>query len=101
MRRRQVLFTEVARDQVRAAKIWWAENTLPLEMFADEIEQAITFLAWLPGAGSLYPQAKVAGLRRIYLRRLSSHFYYTFARDAVTIRAFWHARRGRGPILPT
>jgi hypothetical protein len=91
----------VAREQIRAAKTWWAENNLPLEILADEIEQAITFLAWLPGAGSLYPQAKIAGLRRLYLRRLSSHFYYTFTRDAVTIRAFWHAKRGRAPILLT
>lgn len=101
MRRRQVLFTEVARDQLRAAKIWWAENDLSLEILAGEIEQATTFLAWLPGAGSLYPQAKIAGLRRLYLRRISSHLYYTFTRDAVTIRAFWHAKRGHGPILPT
>lgn len=101
MTRRQVVFAEVARDQLRAAKIWWVENDLPVQILADEIEQAITFLAWLPGAGSLYPQAKIAGLRRLYLRRISSHFYYTFTRDVVTVRAFWHAKRGHGPFLPS
>jgi len=60
------------------------------------MEQAITLFAWLPGAGSLYSQARIAGLRRLYIRRLSSHIYYTFTPDTVTIRAFWHAKRGHG-----
>jgi hypothetical protein len=49
--------------------------------------------------GPRYPQARIAGLRRLYLRRTSSHLYYTFTQDAVTIRAFWHAKRGHGPFL--
>jgi plasmid stabilization system protein ParE len=96
---RRVVFAEVARDQLRAAKTWWIENDRPVEVFADEIEQAVRFLAWMPGAGTLYPQARIAGLRRLYLRRASSHLYYTFKPGAVTIRAFWHAKRGHGPTL--
>jgi len=49
----------------------------------------------------LYPHAKIAGLRRIYLRRISSHLYYTFTRNAVTVCAFWHAKRGHGPVFPS
>jgi len=62
------------------------------EILADEIEQTVRFLAWMPGAGTLYPQARIAGLRRLYVRRASSHLYYTFTPGAVTIRAFWHAK---------
>ena len=98
MRRRKVVFTQRSRDQLRAAKIWWIDNDQPVGILADEIEQAVSLLALMPGAGSLYPQAKIAGLRRLYLRRVSSHLYYTFTRDAVTIRAFWHAKRGHGPF---
>ena len=101
MRRRQAVFAEVARDQLRTAKIWWVENDLPVQILADEIEQAINVLALLPGAGSPYPQAKIAGLRHLYLRRVSSHLYYTFTRDVVTVPAFWHAKRGRSPFLPS
>ena len=99
MKRRRVLFTETARDQVRAAKIWWIENNFPVGILADEIEEAIAFLSLLPGAGSLYSDAHVPGLRRLYLRRISSHLYYTFTDNEVMIRAFWHARRGQGPHL--
>jgi hypothetical protein len=53
----------------------------------------------MPGAGTLYPQAKIAGLRRLYLRRVSYHLYYTFTQDVVTVRAFWHAKRGHGPAF--
>lgn len=98
MRRRQVVFTQGTRDQLRAARNWWVDNDRPVEILADEIEQAVSFFALLPGAGTLYFQAKIAGLRRLYLRRLSSHLYYTFTQDAVTIRAFWHAKRGSGPF---
>jgi len=98
VRRRKVVFTQGSRNQLRAARIWWVDNDRPVGVLADEIEQALSFLALLPGAGTPYPQAKIAGLRRLYLRRLSSHLYYTFTQDAVTIRAFWHAKRGRGPF---
>jgi len=82
VKRRHVLFVERARDQVLAAKSWWVESNLPVEILADEIEQAIAFLSWLPGAGSSYANAGVPGLRRLYLRRISSHLYYTFTHDA-------------------
>lgn len=52
----------------------------------------------MPGAGTLYPEARIAALRRLYLRSTSSHLYYTFDRDVVVILAFWHARRGSGPF---
>ena len=98
MKPRTVLFADIARGQLRAAKTWWIDNDRPLETLVDEIEQAIRFLAWMPGAGTLYPQTRITGLRRLYLRRTSSHLYYTFTQDAVMIRAFWHARRGYGPF---
>jgi plasmid stabilization system protein ParE len=99
VRRREVVFTQRSRDQLRAAKTWWIHNERSVGILADEIEQAVDFLALLPGAGTPYPQAKIAGLRRLYLRRVSSHLYYTFNRDTVTIRAFWHAKRGHGPFF--
>lgn len=62
------------------------------------LEEAIRILAFLPGAGTTYPQADVAGLRRIYLRKVACHIYYTFDEQDVIVRAFWGARRGRGPF---
>jgi plasmid stabilization system protein ParE len=96
--RRTVVLASTARDQLLAAKAWWVENQRPVAIFVDEIENAIHRLAWMPGAGTLYSAAGVDGLRRLYLRRTSSHANYTFTRDTVTIHAFWHARRGYGPF---
>ena len=59
----------------------------------------MNLLAALPGVGAPYPQAMVAGLRRIYLRKIDCHLYYTFDDEDVIIRALWGARRGRGPVI--
>jgi hypothetical protein len=38
-------------------------------------------------------------LRRLYIRKLGCHLYYTFDEDDVIIRALWGARRKRGPTF--
>ena len=68
-------------------------------MFIEELEHALQIITALPGAGTLYAQSPVPGVRRIYLRRVVAHLYYTFADDEVIIRALWGARRERGPRL--
>lgn len=68
-------------------------------MFAEELEQALRIVAMLPGAGTAYGPSPVPGVRRIYLRRVALHLYYSFDGDRVLIRALWGARRERGPEL--
>ena len=68
-------------------------------MFVSEFEQALRVLALLPGSGTPYPQAGVAGLRRIYVRKIACHIYYTFDEHEVIVRALWGALRGHGPEL--
>jgi plasmid stabilization system protein ParE len=95
---RRVRFTATAQGHVRREKLWWLENRTHTEVFSSELEEAIRILAFLPGAGTPYPEAGVAGLRRIYLRKVACHIYYTFDEQEVIVRAFWGARRGRGPF---
>ena len=99
MNPRRVRFTATARRHVRREKEWWLENRIHADVFATEFEEALRILAWLPGAGTSYTQAPVAGLRRIYVRKLACHLYYTFDEQEVIVRAFWGARRRRGPRL--
>ncbi len=66
-------------------------------LFATEIEDAIRTVAALPGAGTAYPHSATPGLRRIYLRKIACHLYYTFDQDEVVVRALWGAKRERGP----
>jgi plasmid stabilization system protein ParE len=99
LRQRRVRFTATAREHVRREKLWWLENRSHTDIFAAEFEEALRILALLPGAGTSYPQADVAGLRRIYLRKVACHIYYTFDEQEVIVRALWGAHRGSGPFI--
>lgn len=97
MTRRWVRFTATARGHVRLLKQWWQANSVRPEILHDDLEQAIKILSAFPDIGSPYPSAPIAGVRRFYLERLTSHLYYTFDERELVIRALWHARRGSGP----
>ena len=99
MTRRRVRFTVTARGQIRREKSWWIQNRIHTEVFAAEFEEAVKILAILPGAGTSYPDADVDGLRRVYLRRIACHLYYTFDDQEVRVRALWSARRSHGPFI--
>lgn len=99
MKPRRVRFTATAQEHVRHEKAWWIENRIHTEVFATELEEAVRIVAVLPGAGTVYHYADVAGLRRIYLRKVACHIYYTFDEDEVIVRALWGARRDRGPVI--
>ena len=76
-----------------------ARNRIHADVFVTEFEEALRILTWLPGAGTLYPQAGVADVRPIYVRKVACHLYYTFDEQEVIVRALWGARRRRGPRL--
>jgi len=99
LKNRRIRFTATAQEHVRREKAWWLANRDNTGVFAEELEQALKIVATLPGAGNPYAQAPVPGVRRIYLRRVVAHLYYTFDDDEVIIRALWGARRERGPRI--
>lgn len=99
MKQRRVRFTATAQEQVRREKAWWVENRIRTEIFGIELEEGLRILAFLPGAGTSYPDADVVGLRRIYLRRIACHLYYTFDDQEVVVRALWGARRRERPVM--
>jgi plasmid stabilization system protein ParE len=96
---RRVRFTATARRHIEREHTWWLENRDYRERFATELEQAIDLVAVLPGAGTPYTQANLPGLRRLYVRLLGCHLYYTFDERDVIVRALWGARRDRGPTV--
>lgn len=99
MKKRLVRFTATAQQHVAREKAWWLAHRDYVEIFAEELEQAIDVIALLPGAGADYVPSPVPGVRRVYLRRVDLHLYYTFDEREVTVRALWGARRGHGPDL--
>jgi plasmid stabilization system protein ParE len=99
LRLRRVRFTEGARAHIAEEKLWWARNRDHMEVFREELHEVVALLRISPAVGTGYPRPAIPGVRRIYLRRLSSHLYYTFDDAEVIVRAFWHARRKKGPTL--
>jgi hypothetical protein len=99
LRLRRVRFTEVARAQIAEQKRWWSESRDHVEVFGEESQEAVALLRIAPAAGAGYPRPGTPDLRRVYLRRLSPHLYYTFDDEQVIVRAFWHAKRRTGPRL--
>jgi plasmid stabilization system protein ParE len=96
---RRVRFTRTAARHVRQEHTWWLANRDYKELFSSELQEAIKLLGVLPGAGTPYTQTPVTELRRIYIRAIGCHAYYTFNETEVIVRAFWPARRERGPRL--
>jgi plasmid stabilization system protein ParE len=96
---RRVRFTTTARRHVNRERAWWLEHRDHVELFTAELEAAVRILTVLPGAGTAYTRGGVPGVRRLYIRKLTCHVYYTFGDDEVIVRAFWGARRERGPTL--
>ena len=94
---RRVRFTATAQRHVRQEKTWWLDNRLHGDLFATEVEEALRVLSLLPGAGTPYSAAGIRDLRRLYVRKLGCHLYYTFDEHEVVVRAVWGARRRRGP----
>ena len=99
MKQRRVRFTFIAQQHVEHEKAWWLENRDHIDALAEELEQALKIVATLPGVGTPYATSPVAGVRRVYLRRVALHLYYTFDASEVVVRALWGARRERGPQL--
>jgi plasmid stabilization system protein ParE len=94
---RRVRFTETAKQHLEREQAWWRENRDRAELFVTELESALAVLSTLPGAGALYTVSGTPNLRRVYLRKLGCHLYYTFDDLDVIVRALWGARRERGP----
>lgn len=78
MKNRRIRFTATAQEHVRREKAWWLANRDRIDVFTEELEQALKIISALPGAGTLYRQSPVPGVRRVYLRKIAAHLYYTF-----------------------
>jgi hypothetical protein len=96
---RQIRFAATAHEHVLREKSWWMANRDHGDVFAEELEQALKIVGLPPGAGSPYARSPIPGVRRVYLRRIDAHLYYTFNSDNIIIRALWGARRKFGPEL--
>lgn len=97
-----VEFAAVAERHARLIAAWWdANRPAAPDLFLDELAGAIEQISHAPMSGSPYSAPRLAGIRRLLLRRTGYHVYYSVAEGTrtVTVRAIWHAARGRAPRL--
>ena len=87
-----------AEAQVQEIDAWWREHRqAALDLFADELEQALLAFAGTPALGTRY--APKPNVRRLLLRRTHYHLYFVEEPTRVYVVAVWSAFRGRGPRL--
>jgi plasmid stabilization system protein ParE len=96
----QVKISTRAASQVQKAAEWWAENrpAAPGAIGAD-FGEAVSLLAEQPGIGAKYEGARVPGVRRLFLGRVSYFIYYKAENGTLHVLAFWHASREYQPAL--
>lgn len=102
MKTYSVQFTAVAERHLGAISEWWKANRPKAPgLFDREVAGAVEQLMGAPHSGSPYVVARPVGARRLLLTKTSYHVYFTVNdnRSTVTIRAIWHAARGRPPRL--
>jgi len=96
---RRVRFTATAEQHIENKRAWWRKNRNNQEIFELELEQAFAQISTLPGSGARYRVVNISGLRRLYLRKIDCHLYYSADERTVLVQALWGARRGRGPLI--
>jgi hypothetical protein len=94
--------TSEADGHARAIDVWWQEHrSVAPDLFLRELTHAFTLLATLPMLGAPYDHpAAPKGTRRLLLRPVKCHLYYTVdtVDRSILIRAIWHSSREAAPF---
>ena len=98
-----VAFTRRAATHVDEAGRWWRDNrTKAPDALHEELANALQLVASQPDIGATARNVRLAGVRRILLRRVNYHLYYRLIESpsrSVQVVALWHVSRGKGPEL--
>ena len=94
-----VKITRRAAAQIQEAANWWLANRPKApEAFQQELRRGFDLISQQPAIGALATNAKLQGVRRIYLSRVRYYLYYRVRSERVEVLALWHASRGKGPF---
>jgi hypothetical protein len=101
--RLSVRFTRRAARHVDEAGRWWRTNRPKAPgALREELARALQAITAQPDAGATARNLRLAGVRRILLRRVSYHLYYRLVDSPsryVQVVALWHTSRGDEPEL--
>jgi len=92
---------EEAQGQFAYRDAWWRANRDAQELFVEEYERALAHLSTSPKSGDQYRIVRGKLIRRWLMKKTECHIYYWHSEelDVLEIRAFWGAKRERGPEL--
>lgn len=102
MRRFRVRLSPDALTQAQEIRAWWLEHrAAALDLFADELSDALNLLKQTPYIGASYDAAELRGMRRLRMPRTRYFIYYTVDDGSLTVcvHGIWHTARGQGPPL--
>ncbi len=99
MKERRVRFTATAQRHIARERIWWLGNRDYPDLFATELEGATQILALLPERVPRTLSLTCPAFVVCTSRNSDVTPIYTFDDNEVIVRAFWGARRDRGPSL--
>ena len=96
----RVKIAALAEGQLRRAADWWLENRPAAPgAIADDFAETVALLALHPSIGAEYEGARTPNVRRVFLGRVGYFVYYAVNNGELHVLAFWHASRGRQPLL--
>ena len=99
---RSIRIVRRAAREITAAREWWQANrpNAP-EALEEELRRGLALIAQQPHIGSRARNAKLTGVRRVYLSRIRYYVYYRVqpSSEAIDVLAFWHASRRSDPKL--
>lgn len=98
-----IAFTRRAARHVDEAGKWWRDNrTKAPDAVYEELANALQLVASQPEVGATARNVRLAGVRRVLLRRVHLHLYYRLVESpsrSIQVVALWHTSRGQGPGL--
>jgi hypothetical protein len=101
--RLSVHFTRRAARHVDEAGRWWHTNrTKAPGALREELARALQLITIQPDAGATARNIRLAGVRRLLLRRVNYHLYYRLVESpsrSIQVVALWHTSRGDDPEL--
>ena len=93
------IIPRAAREITEAWDWWQANRQAAPTALEEELRRAFSLISEHPSVGARALNAKLAGVRRIYLSRVHYHLYYRFRStiESIEVLALWHSSRGSGP----
>jgi len=93
-----VVFQRRATREIEAVDEWWRANRpAAADLFLTELERMLAAVALMPNLGSPAASARLAGVRRVLLRRTRYYVFYRVREETLAVLAVWHSSRGTGP----